>query len=213
MPASARMTRGPGCNPSCRRTSSPMMRCNIRQMPVTAPLRSSSRGRMVSRRPNRSSWRVRLAARSAAVRISPRCSSTSGGRFFAIRASSACMITTVRMLLKSCATPPASCPMASSFCAWRNWSSIIWRSSSTSTRETRLTMARAKVCSSAVHRRSPPTCSAQSTPATPPETRIGASRTEPMSGATGSLADKTRVQGPGPASSGPPGAPSARARK
>jgi len=27
------------------------------------------------------------------------------------------------MLLKSCATPPASCPMASIFCEWRSWSS------------------------------------------------------------------------------------------
>ena len=30
---------------------------------------------------------------------------------------------TVRMLLKSCATPPASWPMASIFCDWRNCSS------------------------------------------------------------------------------------------
>ena len=30
---------------------------------------------------------------------------------------------TVSTLLKSCATPPASCPTASSFCAWRSCSS------------------------------------------------------------------------------------------
>jgi hypothetical protein len=34
-----------------------------------------------------------------------------------------CMIIAARMLLKSCATLLASCPIPSSFCAWRNCSS------------------------------------------------------------------------------------------
>ena len=33
-------------------------------------------------------------------------------------------VITVRMLLKSCATPPVSWPMASIFCAWRTWASL-----------------------------------------------------------------------------------------
>ena len=35
---------------------------------------------------------------------------------------------TVRMLLKSCATPPVSWPTASIFCAWRSWLSSMMRS-------------------------------------------------------------------------------------
>jgi hypothetical protein len=35
----------------------------------------------------------------------------SGGRFSEVRISSTCMIIAARMLLKSCATPLASCPM------------------------------------------------------------------------------------------------------
>src|SRR5581483_11665748 len=34
----------------------------------------------------------------------------------------------IRMLLKSCATPPASCPIASSFCDWRSCASSARRS-------------------------------------------------------------------------------------
>ena len=43
---------------------------------------------------------------------------------------------TARMLLKSCATPPASWPMASIFCDWRNCSSSFLRSVRSSTKPT-----------------------------------------------------------------------------
>ena len=71
-----------------------------------------------------SNWRVRPAARSAAlddlVDVRPpvvvRASRSSA------RAPRSRWITVSR-LLKSCATPPANCPTASIFCAWRSCSS------------------------------------------------------------------------------------------
>jgi hypothetical protein len=83
--------------------------------------KSRSRSCKTSGRLNNSNWRVRrrrverLAGRSP--RPTPIARRKDCRRLFS---KLACIWMTARMLLKSCATPPASWPMASIFCAWRN---------------------------------------------------------------------------------------------
>ena len=123
IPASARVSSARGWRLSWRRTSSPRMRCNILARWATISFRSNWRGCMTCRRLKARSWRVRLAARSAEALMPARYSRASGGRFSVVPTSSASIMIAARMLLKSCATPPASWPMASIFCDWRNCAS------------------------------------------------------------------------------------------
>ena len=74
------------------------------------------------RRLNVSNCRVKPAARSAAWVICCAERAPVSSRPDASN-NEAWPWMTVRMLLKSCATPPASWPMASIFCDWRNCSS------------------------------------------------------------------------------------------
>ncbi|OQB91174.1 MAG: hypothetical protein BWX86_02077 [Verrucomicrobia bacterium ADurb.Bin122] len=72
-------------------------------------------------------WATRSLARSPALRTSPSssCNGWSAGRV--IVASSLNPRMPVRMLLKSCAMPPASAPMLSIFWAWTSWASSWYR--------------------------------------------------------------------------------------
>ena len=102
------------------RTSSPISRRSMRSRPATRALRSISRGCSACLRLKESSCRVIEAARSAALRI---CSTYSRRGSTSPRSSwsrSALPRMAVRTLLKSWATPPASLPTASIFCAWRS---------------------------------------------------------------------------------------------
>ena len=114
--------------------SSPIRRSRISRVSMTTAFRSTTCARSTWRREKARSWRVRSAARRAAVRI---CSSR--GRFSSPawsfrRRSSAWPSTTPRMLLKSWATPPARRPTASSFCDWRSCSRVSRRVCSAATR-------------------------------------------------------------------------------
>ena len=71
----------------------------------------------------REQLRVKAAARSAAARDLLGGTRRRDRPDLAMASSEAWPRMTVRMLLKSCATPPASWPMASIFCDWRNCSS------------------------------------------------------------------------------------------
>ncbi|MCY1534850.1 hypothetical protein D9M68_702340 [compost metagenome] len=87
-----------------------------------------------------STWRTSSRPRRAAALISCRLSRAGapGGRSW--RASSALPRMAARMLLKSCATPPASVPSASIFCDWASccssacWCHCAWRSEVMSTK-------------------------------------------------------------------------------
>src|SRR5690554_4042460 len=95
--------------------SSPIRRPSMLCVSATTFVRSSTRGWSTCLRLNARSWRVSDAARSTPRTISstPGRSGLAGGISSSSRA--ACPPTAVRMLLKSCAIPPASRPTASSF--------------------------------------------------------------------------------------------------
>jgi hypothetical protein len=110
------------------------MRRSIRSSDPTTSARSSTSVRTGCWRLNIRSWRVRAAARIAAAWISLMSWNAGCSPPTASSASSASVTMTARMLLKSCATPPAKRPMASIFCDCRSCSSSP-RSSVTSRRE------------------------------------------------------------------------------
>ncbi|OQB82374.1 MAG: hypothetical protein BWX86_02925 [Verrucomicrobia bacterium ADurb.Bin122] len=110
--------------------SSPMRRWSIlRRLPISS-FRSRTFGSMTCRLEKARSWRVSVAALSAARAISASCwaSGSSGER--SARASSTLPAMTVSRLLKSCATPPARRPTVSIFMACCNCSWSLTRSSS-----------------------------------------------------------------------------------
>ena len=114
--------------------SSPIRRLSIRSVRVTTALRSSTRGCSTCRRLNASSWRVSAAARSVAAATSSRSvrspSSAPTSSRIANRVRPAMIVS---RLLKSWATPPASCPTASIRCECRSCSSRSSRSVRSST--------------------------------------------------------------------------------
>ncbi len=93
--------------------------------------RSITLGCSICRREKASNWRVRLPPRSVAlVIVSRRCVSVSP--VMCRRSRCTVPLTIMSRLLKSCATPPVSWPMASRRCAWRSASSAISRRSASS---------------------------------------------------------------------------------
>ena len=113
------------------RTRSPGRSAGAASCPCRATTSPSANscGRVAWRRLNASSWRVRPAPRSHRLLDLGRLAAR---RIVAARAASAAGRPTpmmlMRMLLKSCATPPASRPIASSFCDCRSCSSSARRS-------------------------------------------------------------------------------------
>ncbi len=94
---------------------------------TTSPSASVS-GVTTSLRLKARSWRVRSTPRAAAFWTSSALMrSLSAGDILASMIS-LCPLITVSRLLKSCATPPASRPTASIFCASRSWTSSDRRS-------------------------------------------------------------------------------------
>ncbi len=99
-----------------------------RAMPRTSSLTSTGRASIGCWREKASRRLISAAPPSAAVWQGATNSSTSGASPRASRSAVRLPITTVSMLLKSCARPPVSSPMASIFCAWasafwvRRWS-------------------------------------------------------------------------------------------
>ena len=117
---------GPGI--ITRSMSSPISRVSIFRFSVTTAFRSRTFGASICFRLKASSWRVSEVARSAAVAISfagPR--SVGSGPSRSSRNSEYPEIT-IRRLLKSCAMPPASRPIASIFCDCRSCCSSARRS-------------------------------------------------------------------------------------
>jgi hypothetical protein len=100
--------------------SSPTIRRSIFRVSLTTALISSTTGSVTCLRENASSWRVSEVARTTAASISSTRSRSAWS--FAIVSASRPLhdeITASR-LLKSWATPPASSPSDSIFCAWRS---------------------------------------------------------------------------------------------
>src|ERR1051326_1123817 len=94
----------------------------------TTSLRSMRRGSSTCLREKARSCRVSAAARRAALRISSRSSIWRVLPLNSAVRRSVYPTIAVRMLLKSCATPPASCPTASIFCDCSSCSSSRLRS-------------------------------------------------------------------------------------
>ena len=112
------------------RTRSPVRSAAAASCPCRATTSPSanSRGRVAWRRLKASSCRVRPAPRSTDCLISSASSRAGIVRPSCISSRSAAPMMLIRMLLKSCATPPASRPIASSFCDCRSCSSSARRS-------------------------------------------------------------------------------------
>ena len=108
--------------------SGPISRRSIVSMPPTTSPSANSCGRVAWRRLKASSCRVRPAPRSTDCLISATSPRAGSSRPSSISSRSAEPMMLIRMLLKSCATPPASRPMASSFCDCRSCSSRARRS-------------------------------------------------------------------------------------
>ena len=94
-----------------------------RAAPRSGAAGRSTTGLSGCRREKVSSWRVRLSPRRAAPRIAsmPAAASASVRRR---RSISAWPLTIISRLLKSCAMPPVSWPIASIFCAWASCSRV-----------------------------------------------------------------------------------------
>ena len=107
-----------------RSMSSPIRRRSIFSTCATTLLTSSTRISRTCRRLKARSWRVSAAARCAAstINVTSRAPGPSPPRRCWRKWQRP--VITVRRLLKSWATPPASCPTASIFCDWRSCSSI-----------------------------------------------------------------------------------------
>ena len=95
-------------------------RGNISDAEARVSRKLVGRSSMTCLRQKVSIWRMSLAARSAAPQMfsSGRHSGEAGGLMASNNVALPCM--TVKMLLKSWATPAANWPTASIFCAWRN---------------------------------------------------------------------------------------------
>ena len=102
---------------------SPTSRRIIVPMRCRTSLMSSTSGRTIFLRANASSCCVSAAPRFAASIAPARYSAAGDSGPASISASSMNPIIDVSRLLKSCATPPASLPMLSTFCDWRSCSS------------------------------------------------------------------------------------------
>ena len=100
--------------------SSPRIRASILVMLLTTSFMSRRRGCITWRRLKVNNWRVNPAARSAAWMICWDDRFEAGLKLPPAPSSDAWPWITVRILLKSCATPPASWPIASIFWACRN---------------------------------------------------------------------------------------------
>ena len=126
---------------SAWRSNAPAPSCSQ----VSSSIRS---GRSDWRRATVSSRLVSSPPRCAARRtLSASCARRAGSWTRSIRVRP--LSTTCSRLLKSCATPPVSCPTASSFCAWRSRASSRLRSvtsrAAASTRATRPSASRSGV--------------------------------------------------------------------
>ena len=106
-------------------TSSPINRRSIFSRSETTVLRSMATGCKTCLRLKASSCRVRPAARSPAFLISSTLWRRGSWACNRLRTRSLYPLMAVSRLLKSCAMPPASCPMASSFCDCRSCSSRV----------------------------------------------------------------------------------------
>ena len=100
--------------------SSPSVRRNIGSSPASSAFRSTTFGASACLRAKASRRCVRSAPRCAAVVIISASTRWRASSRFSSVSSSALPITTVSRLLKSCATPPVSWPIASRRCDWRN---------------------------------------------------------------------------------------------
>src|SRR3984893_11044231 len=109
------------------RTVAPIVRNSRSPASLTSRFRSSDVGARCCLRENARSWCVSRAPRSAAVRAE-RNGRNDPSPFSRRSSNSKLPSTPVRRLLKSCATPEVSCPIASSFCDWRSASSVCCRS-------------------------------------------------------------------------------------
>ncbi len=127
-PGSARTVPRSGSGRKSMATSSPRSRSSRGVTSATTAFRSRGRGWSTWRRPNASSWRVRPEARSAARLISSRSRRNSLSPFARSSRSDAYPVIPVSRLLKSWATPPASRPSDSSFCAFSRSDSSRFRS-------------------------------------------------------------------------------------
>ncbi len=117
-----------GARAVVRSTSSPTSRFSSRYAWSMTAFGSITFGSTMALRLNASNWLVTAAARSPASRMAATASRFGSPGASAPSTRSPYPLMTVSRLLKSCATPPASRPTASSFWAWRNWSSSLRRS-------------------------------------------------------------------------------------
>ena len=108
--------------------SSPMVRRSMVAERVTISLSSMLRACSGCLRANASMRWVSCAPREAASSIACTIGASFGSLPTESVSSSVMPMMTVRMLLKSCATPPVSWPTASIFCDWRSWPSSMMRS-------------------------------------------------------------------------------------
>ena len=121
----------PRSAPSAVTTSmcSPIRRCSILFVSTTIVFRSTMRGCSTCLRPKARSCCVSDAARCAACSIASTSARRPTSRASRLPSRKPlCTVMTVSRLLKSCATPPARRPTASSFCAWYRRSSSCLRS-------------------------------------------------------------------------------------
>ena len=107
----------------CNATSLPSALSSTSTKPCTQSLTSTVLGASLVLRAKASSWPVSFAPRDAACCAFSmcRCARSSSIR---LAASSRLPPITCNRLLKSCARPAVSCPMASIFCAWRRNCSV-----------------------------------------------------------------------------------------
>ena len=103
---------------------SPSVRRSSLSVPATRSVRLVGCGVSRCLREKASRRRVSSAARSPDAAMFLSCSCWSRDRLSASCSSSTLAMMTIRILLKSCATPPVSWPTASIFCDWRSISSV-----------------------------------------------------------------------------------------
>ena len=128
-----------------RSMSSPIRRVSIFRFSVITAFRSSTFGVSICFRLNARSCRVSEVARSAAAEISfagPRSAGSGPSRS---NRNSEYPEITISRLLKSCAIPPASRPIASIFCDCRNCCSRARRSVTSSVKISNVTVFEASL--------------------------------------------------------------------
>ena len=110
----------------------PSVRCSSSLMPTISARTSVGSAASSCRRLKASMRCVSTAPRWAACRAFEVSACSLGSAFVPFRTSSRLEMITVSRLLKSCATPPVSLPMASIFCDWKSasraCSSFLWAS-------------------------------------------------------------------------------------